>query len=376
MKIALFDTGHFETAYTLLRLFDQPGNQVFVFTNGQTEAILKDMLQDDQDRFDWFIIDRWISNLNYFLYVRRQLKQIKPEIIYLNTIDRLPFYYAAMLNTLPHARVILTIHDINCFFHKGNLNTFSDMLRWQSRKLLLRELEAVNVISETMLPAVRQKTNYRFPVIQIPGAVYEQQSHELLPTQRLQIVVSGSIDQKRRNYDDVFLLAELAEEAGLPVDITLAGGTQTLYGKAVLNKARLWKGQFSKIHSYDGSMLLPAEYDRVLQSAHFIFSPVVVQTKICGNIPETYGITKSSGSISDAIRFAKPFIVPEELMISSNLQSSVYKYKTLNDITDLLFRIFKNPETYRQWKEQAIDNSNWYSVRKVRERNASVFFSE
>lgn len=376
MKIALFDTGHFETAYTLIRLFDQPGNKVIIFTNGQTEGILKDMLRNDQDRFDWFIVDRWIGNFNYFLYVRRQLKFISPEIIYFNTIDRLPFYYALMLNSLPHTRVILTIHDINCFFHKGNWKNVGDMLRWQSRKFLLREVEALNVISETMLPKLRQKTNYRFPVIHIPGAVYEHEHQELVQTQRLRIVVPGSIDQKRRNYDDVFLVGELAEEAGLPVDITLAGGTQTLYGKAVLNKAKQWKGQYCNILSYDGNMLLPAAYDRILRTAHFIFSPAVIQTKICGDIPETYGISKSSGSISDAIRFAKPFIVPAELMISRRLESSAFKYNSLNDITDLLFRIFKNPETYSVWKENAIRNSGWYGTREVRERNASVFFSE
>ncbi|MEI9807412.1 MAG: hypothetical protein WDO16_05755 [Bacteroidota bacterium] len=44
-----------------------------------------------------------------------------------------------------------------------------------------------------------------------------------------------------------------------------------------------------------------------MDTAHFVFIPSVIATKICGDIPETYGISKSSGNMFDVIKHAKPF---------------------------------------------------------------------
>lgn len=375
MKIALFDTGHFETAYTLIRLFDQPGNQLTIFTNGQTAGILKDMLLDDQDRFDWIVIDRWISNWNYFLYTKDQLATIRPDLIYLNTIDRGDIFYAILLNILPHTRVILTIHDVNCFFYKGRFPALKDMLKYTGRKWLMREVESLNVNTDTMVPYLRARTNNRIPVLHIPGAVFE--NVHFTPTDgRIRLVVPGSIDQKRRNYDDVFLLAELCEEAALPVDITLAGGYMNPYGKSVIMKSNQWKGEHCRIAVYSGEMVPQPEYDSVMRNAHFIFTPIVVNTKICGDIPEIYGITKSSGSISDAMRHAKPIIVPENYKITPKLESSCFSYRSLTEVTALLYKIFNQPAHYSQWQNNALKNAEWFSISAVRERNVSLFFRD
>ncbi|HUR11239.1 MAG TPA: hypothetical protein VM012_07710 [Flavitalea sp.] len=376
MKIALFDTGHFETAYTLIRLFDIPGNQVIIFTNSRTESILKEMLDDDQDRYEWYIIDRWISDWNYFRYVKRQLAVLRPALIFLNTIDRLPFYYALMLNFLPQARVIVTIHDINCFFERGHTNAISQALRWYSKKFLIREAEALNVLSDTMVPYLRKKTDNRISVLQIPGAVFENRISTVVNNRRISLVVPGSIDQRRRNYDDVFLLNELLEEAGLPIDITLLGGHSTNYGRAVIAKAKQWNGRHTSIVCYDTEIVLQSEYENVIQSAHFLFCPITVHTKMCGDIPEIYGITKSSGSLADAVRHAKPIIVPDELKTSPRLDGSVFKYKNMVEITDLLFKIYQDGILYKEWEENAISNSAWYTIEHVRERNGTVFFGE
>src|SRR5688572_20555840 len=174
MKVVLFDSGHFETAYTLIRLFDTPGNRITIVTDGQTENVLKSMLQEDEERYDWIIADRWISNWHYFTYIRKQLSVIRPDMIYLNTIDRQPFYYALLLNVLPTTRVILTIHDINCFFQKGKISEIWQFLKWTSRKLLLRETEGLNVIAETMIPHLRNQVKNQIPLFHIPGAVFEK----------------------------------------------------------------------------------------------------------------------------------------------------------------------------------------------------------
>jgi hypothetical protein len=376
MKVVLFDSGHFETAYTLIRLFDVPGNQITIITDGQTEDVLKTMLQEEEERYDWIIADRWISDWNYFTYVKKQLSAIRADLIYLNTIDRQPLYYALLLNFLPQSRVIMTIHDVNCFFYKGKLSDLRQLLKWTSKKLLLRETEALNVIAETMIAHLRKHVNNRIPLFHIPGAVFEQLPPPLVISDRIRLVVPGTIDKKRRNYDDVFLLCELLEEAALPVDVILLGGYNGNYGKAVITKAKHWPSRYTCIKSYDTPLIPQVEYDRVMRQAHFLFCPVEVHTRICGDVPEVYGISKSSGSLSDAVRHAKPIILPEAYKITSSMQSACFRYKTLNDITDLLYKIFRDPPAYQAWQENALRYAKWFTIPQVRERNLTLFFGE
>ena len=376
MKIALFDSGHFEMAYTLIRLFDLPGNRITIITDGQTEGVLKSMLQEEEARYDWIIADRWISHWNYFLYIKRQLAVIRPDIIYLNTLDRPPLYYALLINFLPQARVILTIHDVNCFFHKGTISDLKQLLKWTSRKLLLRETEGLNVIAETMIAHLSKKVRNGLPLLHIPGAVFELNSRSVLNNDRVRLVVPGTVDNKRRNYDDVFLLCELLEEAALPVDVILLGGYNSNYGKAVIAKAKHWEAKFISLKSYDSTLIPQDEYDRVMQDAHFLFCPVQIRTRICGEVDEVYGVSKSSGALSDAIRHAKPLILPDDYKITASMQAACFRYKSLNEITDLIYRVYREPAAYKVWQENALRYAKWFTIQKVRERNLTLFFGE
>ncbi len=376
MKVVLFDSGHFETAYTLIRLFDIPGNRITIVTDGPTEIVLKSMLPDEVERYDWIIADRWISNWHYFAYIRKQLAKIRPDMIYLNTIDRQPFFYALLINLLPTTRVILTIHDINCFFQKGKTSDIRLFLKWTSRKLLLSKTEGLNVIAETMIAHLRSQVKKKIPLFHIPGAVFEQQATPGVISDRIRLVVPGTIDKRRRNYDEVFLLCELLEEAALPVDIILLGGYNGNYGKAVIAKARHWESKFICLKSYDTSLIPQPEFDRVMQEAHFLFCPVQVHTKICGDVDEVYGISKSSGALSDAVRHAKPLILPESYKITSSMKAACFRYKSLNEITDLVYKIFREPEIYHAWQENALRYAKWFTIPQVRERNLSLFFNE
>ena len=376
MKVVLFDSGHYETAYTLIRLFDVPGNQITIITDGQTEDVLKTMLQEDEDRYDWIIADHWISDWDYFTYVKKQLSAIRADLIYLNTIDRQPFYFALLLTLLPQTRVILTIHDLNCFFQKGSFSDVKQLLKWTSRKLLLRETEGLNVISETMIAHLRKQVNNRIPLFHIPGAVFEHHPPPLVINERIRLIVPGTVDKKRRNYDDVFLLCELLEEATLPVDMILLGGYNGNYGKAIIAKAKHWKSNYTFIKSYDTPLVPQSEYDRVMQQAHFLFSPVEVHTKICDDVSEIYGVTKSSGALSDAVRHAKPLILPEAYKITSSLQHACFRYKSLNEITDLVYKIFREPAAYQAWQENALRYAKWFTIPQVRERNLTLFLGE
>ena len=145
------------------------------------------------------------------------------------------------------------------------------------------------------------------------------------------------------------------------------------YGEQILNRAREFSGTFTGISCYHEQVVQQDEFDRKLDSAHFILIPSVVRTFICGNIPETYGITKSSGNIFDIIKHAKPFIAPETLVVSPELRNSGFVYNEINEIVVFLQELLNAPALYEDLSANAIGNSMKFTIDRVREKNPSLF---
>src|SRR5690606_14198255 len=119
---------------------------------------------------------------------------------------------------------------------------------------------------------------------------------------------------------------------------------------------------------YEESIVDQDEFDRQMDECHFVFIPSVVHTMICGEIPEVYGITKSSGNIFDVIKHAKPFIVPATLTIPESLASSCIKYRGLEEIVALLEEFIMNPGRFESICREAEGNSQLFSLGNVRNR--------
>jgi len=159
----------------------------------------------------------------------------------------------------------------------------------------------------------------------------------------------------------------------LPLDITLLGGPHKEYGASVISRAKEFRGKHTRLFYYNQKLVDQDEFDEKLDSAHFIFIPSVVQTRICSNIPEIYGITKSSGNIFDVIKHAKPFIVPGALVIPSDLNDSCFTYESIPELVTFLKNLLLSPDQYIGWSDNAIKNSEKYTIEKIRNKNQSLF---
>jgi hypothetical protein len=137
------------------------------------------------------------------------------------------------------------------------------------------------------------------------------------------------------------------------------------YGQSVLTKSKQW----GKTLSYYGNEEIDQpEFDRVIQSADFLFNPSIVNTFTDDNIKETYGITISSGNISDAIRHAKPVIIPQSLTIDPWFEYSCIRYATVDDIVKFIRSIIEKPELYKNLLQATCQSAKEYTVEKIKER--------
>ncbi|THU30438.1 hypothetical protein FAM09_30235 [Niastella caeni] len=373
MKTGIFEMEHFEGSYPVIQLFDMPANKVVIFTNAGTYERFADLFKQDVNRFQWEILDNSGGKWRFFRQLYKAAKKHQLDLFYLNTISNNHLFYAWVIGLLRIARVVITVHDINCLFKSRWSFRVRELIHHIGKKALVKRVKEFNVVSDTMVDYLRETTQGKNQIHNIPGAVFESEQWSLRIGEYIHLVVPGSLDKKRRDYQQVLELLKTAEASQLRLHITLLGGHSDDYGKAIIQQAAAFKTVFSKITVYDTHLVHQDEFDKQLNNAHFIFIPSVVDTAICFAIPETYGISKSSGNMFDVIKHARPFITPQSLRISATLESSCFRYASINHLVDFLQGLYQQKEDYENWQQHALANSKEYTIAKVRARNPTLF---
>jgi len=371
MNIAVFETEHFEGAFPVIKLFDRPGNDITVYTSPETYKRFADLFGENAGRYNWKLLPTG-GKFRFFYSLYKNLRKHKPGIFYINTISHNHLLYAFILSLVRPERIVLTVHDINCLFESRPAWNFRKTIIHCGKKWLINQVDEFNVVADTMTGYLQTKVKQK-KTHTVPGAVFENRSSPQPVGDVLRIVVPGSLDKRRRDYEQVFEMAALADKEKLQLVIVLLGGYPDEYGKAILGRAVNFQSDFCKIVFYDVPIVDQGEFDRQMDNAHFVFIPSVVNTQICGDIPEIYGITKSSGNIFDVIKHAKPFIVPAALTVPPALESSCFKYKTVTDVIVFCKSFILSPADYENWQRLALENSKNYTIEQIREKNASLF---
>lgn len=371
MKVLIFEKEHFEGAFPVIRLFDQPGTEIVVATSADTHRRFLDLLGSAANRYRWIILPtsgKWAFFRSLYYHLRRE----RPDLLYVNTIsdNHLLYAWAIRMGRLP--RTLMTVHDINCLFESKPGSGFRSRVIHHGKKQLIRVLDEFNVVSDTMLPLLAQYAGGK-PLHNVPGAVYEDRQHRQPIGDRLRIVIPGSLDRRRRDYEQVFELARLANKVQLALDLVLLGGPMDEYGRTILQKLENWPAGSCRLKGFKETVVDQAIFDQHLDEAHFVWIPSVVHTRICGDIPEEYGISKSSGNIFDVIKHARPFIVPATLTIPANLREAAFATSSMEALSQFFQQLLQQPAGYAPWEEKALEAARHYSIEATRRRNTALF---
>jgi hypothetical protein len=373
MKTGIFEMEHFEGAYPVIQLFDMPANQLVIFTDAETHERFAHLFKQDMDRFQWEVLDKSRGKWRFFRQLYKAAHKHKLDLFYFNTISNNHLFYAWVIGLLRVARVVITVHDINCLFKSKVQLKARPLIHHIGKKAIIKRVKEFNVVSDTMVDYLRDTTNGEKQIHNIPGAVFESEQHSLTISDHVHLVVPGTLDKKRRDYHQVFALLKAAEEKQLPLHVTLLGGYTDAYGKTVVKQAKDLTLKYTRVTVYDTRLVHQDEFDKQLNAAHFVFIPSVIDTAICFSIPEVYGLTKSSGNMFDVIKHARPFITPQSLRISTTLESSCFRYNSIENLVNFLQGMLLNKDTYANWQQRALANSKEYTIAKVRSRNPTLF---
>jgi hypothetical protein len=366
MHVGIFDTEHFETVYPLLKLFQQPGNTITVFTNEQTVKVLLAMPGYQNECVLFIVQSPGEGHAQFAFRMHEHILQKPLDILWYSTINHNFLFHGLLLHRHKSMQTVLTVHAINSLFSWPFSFNPVQLIKRFGKRIFLNRIHAFNVLEAGLADLLLQKTGGTKPVYEVPGVIYEGADLPSAITDKILLVVPGAIDKGRRNYQEIFAVLSIAEAAKLPLEIVLLGAAFQAYGEDILNQARAYTGAYTALKYFDTNFIEPAIFDAWLKAAHFIFLPSVISSFAYNGIEETYGVSKTSGGIFDTIKAAKPFIYPAGLQVPGGLKSSGFNYRQLPEIVGFLQNILSENSIYQHYAEQAIQNSGPYTVEQLR----------
>ena len=374
MQIAVFETVHFEGAYPVIKLFDNGKNQITIFTYENSYRQFQYLFKDTISNYTWVVKEPTESKIQFIRRMYNHSSNNKFDILYLNTISDNHIFYAVMILFLKRTRVILTLHDINSHFSFPSGSGFRGWVRYIGKRALIKVVNEFNVVASTMVAYLKSRVHRHKKVHNVPGSIYEEdkrsKSKQILNS--IKTVIPGTVDNRRRDYHLAFNLLQEIDRKNLPISIVLLGGMSE-YGKDIFEKCRQYVSKTSNLTFFQTDTVDQPIFDREMDDCHFIWVPSVVNTVLSDGIPETYGLSKSSGTLFDVIKHAKPFIVPKELSVPTELESSCFKYESKDQIVPFLQSFLASPEKYAAWAGKAVENSRFYTIENIRNNNPSLF---
>ncbi|OGU11766.1 MAG: hypothetical protein A2X63_06510 [Ignavibacteria bacterium GWA2_35_8] len=364
MKIGIFEIDHYEFAYSICRLFDYNENKIFFFVNQRMYNQLYNGLGRAAEKFYWFIMEERDS-LNFFLNKSKQVIENEDiNLLCLNTIYADYGNYSSFIKG-SEAKTIVTLHNINNWINTG-ASGLKDWFEKRAKRKIIKNCSAVNVLGNAMKNYFLSECKFRKPVLILPYAIYEHSKLPEITDDKIDFVIPGSIDLRRRDYHSVLDAFEKTAEEIKNITLTLAGKPVWDYGLEILKRCKKLNEKGLKIKWYDDFVPQP-DFEKILHGSDVIISPVNKEMPY-GTEHEIYGLSKATGATFDMARYAKPGIMPDIFNVPDELKGSVLKYSDVDELTQILKKISEDINYLTGLKQIALKNSHYFSVDIVRNR--------
>lgn len=233
-----------------------------------------------------------------------ELKKKNYNLIIIGTAHR---YFNIFKNVVNQHNTAIIVHNIH----------FSKASRWEIFRSIFKEdfkFRLKLLFKESLLstPKIYQSANHQL----VLEKSFENTDYQYLPvfhqlsythknSERLRVVIPGSVSQKRRDYQHI--LRKIS---------TFKTNIEFIFCGKATGKELEWLKNTEKtlpkniIIRYFTEKLNNEEYHTLMASADILWCPIQSETSFM-SIPEFYGKTKISGNIGDAIKYSKPVIFPE-----------------------------------------------------------------
>lgn len=364
MKIVIYDTRHYEMVYVLFRIFNLPENEILFLVDKNLYTKLQSTSQKELINHSFCIQENNENSADYFLKADVEIKKFNPGFMILNTIDRdyKDVWHFLKKQSVPY---LITIHNINTWLCPPfTLNRIA-LKNYYYRKKIVKRSSMVAVQEELFIDYIKNKKIYKKPLVTIPHTLKELEPVKI-NNDKIIITIPGGIDGVRRDNDLTLDVIEEVNKLSDRFHFVFAGRVTGHLGERIMKrKKELKKRGLSIQHVYDEQSNFA--FDEQMKISDIILLPLNVNTKYEG-ITEIYGNTKVTGVIYDMMRFCKPGIVPEELVVPPTMKGSLITYKNKNDLVKILLTLANDREKLRELNNNAEKNSFYYTENEIRNR--------
>jgi hypothetical protein len=242
-------------------------------------------------------------------------------------------HWKAYLDTCRRYPVLLRIHGLNYIKNAKPhyLKMFATLgvkgllgeLKWQNHIFKGRVLSALEALTPTLPISDEAKKDL------LPGAkwidpvpmTYNRYPPQLKASNPFKVVIPGAVSQEKRNYQEVFkTIRSLSENEFEWVFLGKASEG------AMLHKMKGLIAQGFRLKFYEAEVDWDT-FDREMLAAHLIWAPVNPGHPFKDAIEEP-GKTKITGSVSDALYYGKPILIPAFYPKPHYLDTGFVSYKS------------------------------------------------
>lgn len=362
MKIAIYEPIHLDWVLPYCAFFTHLPHEVSFFTSATFESDLTTVLGTNYSRFTFYYFSLEEGRQVFRQKIKQFFSTQSWDVIVLNSIDfrHLLLFEAIRSST---ATVLLNVHDINNFFCSPLSLHPKKLVRTIGKRLLRKRASGFIVNASAMKEYILSHQLTTKPVYWLPPVITQAKPPAGRPGVPV-LTVPGSIDEKRRDYHLVLqVFQKLAEALSYKIRLVLAGRPVGVYGEMILAKARELQRLGIDITVYAAEIPEVLFQDLVSQSS-LLWSPLCASTAIHDAIEETYGQTKVSGNMYDAIRHGKPLLVPEWLTVPKELESSCIRYGSAEEALRLASHFFLEEDNYLHLSQKAYGNAHYFSLER------------
>lgn len=374
-KILIYETTHHENLPALLDLAEARFSQVAVFLREISYHNLSGQGSPEQrwPRIDFFVQTGDCPNRRFIRQLFSHIRRHSFTHLHLATLDNNLLVFACRLAVTP-AHLSLTVHEVNEYFSNSilSLRIASETL---AKLILRRRISHYHFF----LPAMAARFRERLPdavTVFIPSRFYTgHPAPHPAPTNAgaPSIVIPGSIDPNRRNYNDVLqvLTILLSNPITPPFTLVLLGDAATEAASRIIGDFQPLTGDRLSLRTHKG-YINEAMYEEELATAHLIWSPLNVHKKSSRNSPETYGQTTASGLTADILLNPCPAVVPADFVIADAFRTAIYPYRSPEEAADIIRRLLLESESYAAIREKIHIAFNYFSKENFSHSFASL----
>lgn len=191
-------------------------------------------------------------------------------------------------------------------------------------------------------------------------------------SERAEVTVSGRVVENVRDYEPVLdAFADLFDEYGDGLALHVLGRPVGGYGDRVMARCADLDAEGYAVDYYPETDWIPTgEFERVLARSDLLLNPIYLTEETTREPApdEIRGTTKGSGVLMDALKHAKPLVLPDGFRVAEMISGSTLLYDSTADLRETIRELVEDGDRLRELQAEAARNAEAFTVERQRER--------